>query len=62
MIDYFDRFAEGVDALQKAYQEKKLIEAGGETVVKASSIEDIPKIWYGLFEGKNQGKLVTEMP
>jgi len=57
-----DRIGESIEALKKAYMEKKLVIEGGETVVKASSVEDIPKIWYGLFEGTNQGKLVTELP
>ncbi|KIJ49098.1 hypothetical protein M422DRAFT_28102 [Sphaerobolus stellatus SS14] len=61
VLDYLKRAPEAIAELQKAYQENKLVEAGRETVVKASSIEDLPKIWYRLFEGKNQGKLVTEM-
>ncbi|KIJ49097.1 hypothetical protein M422DRAFT_161700 [Sphaerobolus stellatus SS14] len=62
VLDYFNRSQEGIKELQRAYEDKKLVAEGGETVIKASSIEDVPRIWHGLFEGKNQGKLVTEMP
>jgi NADPH-dependent curcumin reductase CurA len=51
-----------MEVLRKAYNEGKLKNTGGETIVKAGSLEDVPKIWYRLFQGKNIGKLLTELP
>ena len=33
---------------------------GQDTVVPAS-VEEIPKVWLGLFEGVNRGKLITKL-
>jgi len=30
-------------------------------VVDASSLSEVPKIWNGLFEGSNTGKLITHL-
>ncbi|KAI9685626.1 MAG: hypothetical protein M1820_010776 [Bogoriella megaspora] len=47
--------------LVKAYKEGKVkIDAASETVVE-TKFEDIPKTWMMLFEGGNQGKLVTKL-
>ena len=61
MADYFHR-PEAFNALLSALQEKKLVLTGGETLVEASGLEEVPKIWHGLFEGRNQGKLITKLP
>ncbi|HEV7737990.1 MAG TPA: hypothetical protein VGO47_11540 [Chlamydiales bacterium] len=61
VIDYLSR-PECMEVLRKAYNEGKLKNTGGETIVKAGSLEDVPKIWYRLFQGKNIGKLLTELP
>ncbi|KAK3214257.1 hypothetical protein GRF29_28g2520260 [Pseudopithomyces chartarum] len=47
--------------LRNAVKEKKIqIEVQEETIVP-TKFEDIPKTWMMLFEGGNQGKLVTEL-
>ena len=47
--------------LLSAVKEKKIqIEVQEETIVP-TKFEDIPKTWMMLFEGGNQGKLVTEL-
>ena len=61
ILDYLHR-PEGTQALISAIKEKKLVLAGGETVVEVSGLEEVPQVWYRLFEGKNQGKLVTKLP
>ncbi|KAJ4298303.1 quinone oxidoreductase [Kalmusia sp. IMI 367209] len=49
------------DAIQNAVKEGKIqIERQSETMVP-SSFEAIPKTWMMLFEGGNQGKLVTDL-
>ncbi|KAF8584641.1 NAD(P)-binding protein [Ramaria rubella] len=60
VTDYLTR-PEGSQALISALKEGKLV-IGGETIVEVSGIEEIPKVWYRLFEGRNQGKLLTKLP
>jgi NADPH-dependent curcumin reductase CurA len=40
--------------------EKKLDVTEGETVVE-TKFEDVPETWKRLFEGANQGKLITKL-
>jgi NADPH-dependent curcumin reductase CurA len=62
MMDYLDRMDEATSALTKAIEEGKLKIDGAETIVDVKgNIEDIPKVWVGLFEGTNKGKLVTKI-
>ncbi|KAF8590783.1 NAD(P)-binding protein [Ramaria rubella] len=61
VLDYLAR-PEGIQALISALKEGKLIITGGETVVEVSGIEELPKVWYQLFEGQTQGKLLTKLP
>ncbi|KAK5117621.1 hypothetical protein LTR62_005044 [Meristemomyces frigidus] len=60
VIDFLPRANEAREAFKKMLQEGKLKVEGGEHVVKGS-FEDVPKTWLKLFEGGNQGKLVTEV-
>ncbi|KAK4560699.1 quinone oxidoreductase [Recurvomyces mirabilis] len=60
VIDYLHRANEAREAFQKMLKEGKLQIEGGEHVVKGD-FEEIPKTWLKLFEGGNQGKLVTEV-
>jgi len=60
VIDYMSRFPEAREIFTKALGEGKLKVEGGEHIVKGG-FEDIPKIWMHLFEGANQGKLVTAL-
>jgi len=61
ILDYLNR-PEGIQALISAFKEKKLLVTGGETIVEVSGLEEIPEVWHRLFEGRNQGKLVTKLP
>ncbi|KAF8532417.1 hypothetical protein JB92DRAFT_2842640 [Gautieria morchelliformis] len=61
-ISNYKHRPEGLQALISALEENKLMVKGGETVVEVSGLEDIPKVWHRLFEGKNQGKLLTKLP
>lgn len=59
VIDFLHRAAEIVGKLVQGIQEGKLkVGEENETVVK-TKFEDIPKTWLKLFDGSNQGKLVT---
>ena len=50
-----------VQILAQALKEGKLrLDEGSETIVE-TKFEDIPKTWMMLFEGKNQGKLVSKL-
>ena len=58
VTDYADKFPQTVEVLKKALEDGKLDIDQGETVVQ-TKFEDIPKTWMKLFEGSNQGKLIT---
>jgi len=61
VMDYANKWAEGLELFKKAVSEGKLeIGDEGEHIVEAS-FEEIPKTWMGLFEGANQGKLLTKL-
>ena len=60
VIDFFDKAIETVQTLVGAVKEGKIKVADeNETVVK-TKFEDVPGTWLKLFEGGNQGKLVTQ--
>lgn len=65
ILDALHRANEMIKTLVGALQEGKLkIGEANETVVdttKEGGFEDIPKTWLRLFEGANQGKLVTKL-
>ncbi|KAF2763500.1 NAD(P)-binding protein [Pseudovirgaria hyperparasitica] len=61
VFDHMKQFEESRGVLMKALKEGKIrVGEESQTVVKAS-FDQIPETWLGLFEGKNQGKLVTEL-
>jgi NADPH-dependent curcumin reductase CurA len=60
VLEYFASFGQAREELIKIIQQGKLKVTGNETVIK-SSIEGVPKVWRQLFEGGNQGKLITEL-
>ncbi|GIZ40775.1 hypothetical protein CKM354_000410200 [Cercospora kikuchii] len=60
VLDFMKDFPKAREVFQQALKEGKLDLEGGETVVKGK-FEDIPKTWTKLFEGGNQGKLVTQI-
>lgn len=62
VVDYVSRMGEGVMALVEAAKTGKLHVEGAETIVDLrGKFEDVPKVWDGLFEGKNTGKLITKV-
>lgn len=61
VMDFADKWAEGIELFKKAVSEGKLtVGDEGEHIVEAS-FDEIPKTWMGLFEGANQGKLLTKI-
>ena len=62
VIDHVAQFEESTKALADAVKSGKLIVEGAETVVDVSGrFEEIPKVWTGLFEGANTGKLISKL-
>lgn len=64
VIDHVAQFEESTKALADAVSSGsgKLVVEGAETVVDVSGkFEEIPKVWTGLFEGANTGKLITKL-
>ncbi|KAF2003151.1 NAD(P)-binding protein [Amniculicola lignicola CBS 123094] len=55
------RGAEIVDALKRGIRDGKIKVGIADETVIPTRFEDVPRTWMGLFEGKNQGKLVTEL-
>lgn len=61
VTDHLERAPKAREDLVQAFQDGKIqISKGQETVVD-TRFEDIPKTWLMLFEGGNQGKLVTKI-
>jgi NADPH-dependent curcumin reductase CurA len=61
VIDFLDRARETQQLFVKSWKEGKLkIDDKSEHVVD-TNFEDVPKTWHLLFEGGNQGKLVTHL-
>ena len=56
--NYASRFGEGVKQLTQWYSEGKL--SAKETIVQG--FDKLPETFLGLFEGKNTGKLLVEVP
>ncbi|TXT10606.1 hypothetical protein VHUM_02111 [Vanrija humicola] len=60
LMDYIPRWGEVAQELRKLIDDDKIKAADAETVVP-TKVEDIPTTWLRLFEGKNRGKLVTQL-
>lgn len=61
ILDYLPRMGEGLKALLEAYEKGNLkIDEQNEHVVSAG-FEEIPNVWWKLFEGENKGKLLTKL-
>jgi len=56
IADYKYELAEGISKLQEWLSEEKLHDA--ETVIEG--LENLPEAFVGLFEGKNEGKMVVK--
>ncbi|EJD02772.1 NAD-binding protein, partial [Fomitiporia mediterranea MF3/22] len=62
LYDYADRLNEAEEALTSAAVAGKLVLHGAETVVDVhGKVEEIPRVWNGLFTGANTGKLITKL-
>uniref|UniRef100_A0A8H7K2P8 Dehydrogenase FUB6 n=1 Tax=Bionectria ochroleuca TaxID=29856 RepID=A0A8H7K2P8_BIOOC len=61
VLDYLKKLPDVIQIFQEAAKEGKLrVDDGSQTLVPAK-FEEIPEVWLRLFEGKNQGKLVTKL-
>jgi len=60
IFDCLDRAGKAISDLSQWIKEGKIQTTGGETIVD-TQFEDIPKTWGMLFEGGNQGKLITQL-
>ncbi|PLB47587.1 NAD(P)-binding protein [Aspergillus steynii IBT 23096] len=61
IFDYFHKITEAREALVQAWKDGKIeVDDATETVVQAK-IEDVPAVWMRLFDGRNTGKLTTEI-
>lgn len=61
VFDYLEKRAEVMEVFQQAIKAGKIrLDEKSETVVP-TRFEDVPRTWLMLFEGKNQGKLVTSL-
>lgn len=58
--DFVSRLEESTNVVAKGLKEGKIRLDAAEMIVK-TRFEDIPKTWAMVFEGKNRGKLVTEI-
>ena len=62
IMDYIDRVNEATDVLVDGVQTVKIDIKRAEMILDVQGkLEDIPKVWKGLFDGINVGKLVTKM-
>jgi NADPH-dependent curcumin reductase CurA len=50
-----------VDSLIQAYQEGKIRATEEGLTIVPTRFEDVPKTWMGLFEGRNTGKMLTQL-
>ncbi|CAJ2512939.1 Uu.00g010580.m01.CDS01 [Anthostomella pinea] len=60
VLDFMDKVPEAREVFTKALQEGKLKVEGSEHIVECG-FEDVPKTWMHLFDGTNQGKLITKL-
>jgi NADPH-dependent curcumin reductase CurA len=59
-FDWATRLGEATGVVAKGIQEGGIKAADSEMVVE-TKFEDIPKTWSMLFDGRNTGKLVTQI-
>ncbi|KAF1809824.1 NAD(P)-binding protein [Eremomyces bilateralis CBS 781.70] len=50
-----------VEALVQGFQDRKIKATDEGLTIRQSSFEDVPKTWMGLFDGRNSGKLLTQL-
>lgn len=61
VTDFMPRAKEAIDVFNKSVADGKLKIGDEQEQVVPTKFEDIPKTWLMLFEGANQGKLVTKI-
>lgn len=62
VLDHPELAAESSVKLAEAVKEGKLIIREAETVVDVKGkVEEIPRVWNGLFTGSNTGKFITKL-
>ena len=62
VYDYPELVKEADHKLIEAAKAGKLLVGEAETVVDVfGRVEEIPKVWSGLFSGSNTGKLITKL-
>lgn len=61
VLDYFGKIPEFRELITKAAVDGTIKLDGLETLVKVDKLEEVPKVWHTLFDGANQGKLVTQI-
>ena len=59
--DFADKWAEAVQQLKKGVEDGKITVGDANEHVVETKFEDVPKTWLLLFEGANQGKLLTKI-
>ncbi|KAF7193991.1 putative membrane protein [Pseudocercospora fuligena] len=60
VLDFMKDFPKALELFKEAVADGRLDIEGGETVIK-TDFEGIPKTWLKLFDGSNQGKLITQL-
>ena len=62
LMDFIDRLPEADEQLTLAVTSGKIKVDGTEMIIDAQGkLEEVPRIWNWLFEGKNTGKLITKL-
>lgn len=60
VLDFLKDFPKAMEIFKQALADGKLQIDEGETIVP-TKFEDVPKTWLKLFDGSNQGKLITQI-
>jgi hypothetical protein len=58
VYDYINRWNEGMEAMMKWYKEGKLMKRA---CVRKGGIDDVPKAFMEMMEGKNMGKMMAQI-
>jgi len=61
VMDFISKWAEGIELFKKGVSEGKLQIGDENQHIVETDFADIPKTWMLLFEGANQGKLLTKV-
>lgn len=61
VMDFMNKWGEALELFKKAVTDGKLTVGDEAEHIVEADFEEIPKVWMGLFEGANQGKLLTKI-